>query len=67
MATPTHGEQLVPPLYGTGGLASMDQVFNTTANEMFSFTQTSSVNMPLLPSKMRPEKSVPIQMVPIAK
>ena len=67
MATPTHGEQLVPPLSGTGGLASMDQVFNTTANEMFSFTQTSSVNMPLLPSKMRPEKSVPIQMVPIAK
>ena len=67
MATPTHGEQLVPPLYGTGGLASMDQVFNTTANEMFSFTQTSSVNMPLLPSKMRLEKSVPIQMAPIAK
>ena len=67
MATPTHGEQFAAPLSGTGGLASGDQVFNTTANEMFSFTQTSSVNMPLLPSKMRPEKSVPTQMEPIAK
>ena len=67
MATLTHGEQFVAPLYGTGGLASANQVFNTTANEMFSFTQTSSVNMPLLPSKMSPEKSVPIQMAPIAK
>ncbi len=67
MATPNNGEQFVAPLFGTSGLASANQVFNTTANEMFSFTQTSSVNMPLLPSQMRPEKSVPFQMAPIAK
>ena len=56
MPAHTNKGQFATSIFGTGGLASANQVFNTASNEMFSFTQTSSVNMPVLIPQTGPKK-----------